>query len=102
MRRREPDYANAAYWFRRVGTHPVYEPLRAEAVRLAVGAPARAAFLTGQRAWDPFAFVDLCEASCQETAPCHDLCRQVQRAEWELLFAFCAEGAVANGATPPP
>jgi hypothetical protein len=88
---------NSAYWFRRVGSHPVYEPLRTEAARLAEGAPAPAAFLTRQRDWDPFAFVDLCEASYGDKAPCHDLCRQVQRAEWELLFASCYERAV--GAT---
>jgi hypothetical protein len=47
-----------------------------------------------QAGWDPFAFVDLCEASFDERAPCHGLCRQVQRAEWELLFAYCHEHAV--------
>jgi hypothetical protein len=87
-------FSNSAYWFRRVGSHPVYEPLRAEAARLAEGAPAPAAFLREQRTWDPFAFVELCEASYGENAPCHELCRQVQRAEWELLFASCYERAV--------
>ena len=52
-------------------------------------------FLATQPSWDPFAFIDLCEASYDETAPCHDLCRQVQRVEWDLLFAYGYERAKA-------
>jgi hypothetical protein len=47
-----------------------------------------------QSAWDPFAFVDLCAAVLVGQAPCEELCRQIQKREWELLFDWCYRQAV--------
>ncbi len=90
-RRRIPlgHFGNSKYWFRRVGTHPVFEPLHVAAVELAEDAPPAAAFLRTQRAWDAFAFIDLCEAALRGRADTELLCRRIQQCEWELLFDFC-------------
>jgi hypothetical protein len=88
MHRREPDPDNARYWFRRVGEHPIFDPLRQAAVRLvSESSPAPdAIFLKMQSKWDPFAFIDLCEVVRGTASECEQLCRRVQLCEWQLLF----------------
>lgn len=95
MHRREPDPSNSKYWWRRVGDHSIFPKLRDAAAGLAefVADPA-VSFLKSQTAWDPGAFVDLCERVRGSGTPSETLARRVQLREWELLFDWCYKRAM--------
>ena len=83
VHRQEPDAGNSSYWFRQAGAHAIFPALRAAALELG--------FDVGPT-WKPQAFIGLCEEARQR--PGSELerqAREVQQAEWQLLFDYCAQ-----------
>ena len=94
--------SNARYWFRRVGTHPAYDPLLRGALRLLdqAGAGFRwateaAASLRSLRQWDPFALIDwFAQADAQSLSPqTTAVLEEIQRLEIESLVEWCVQQA---------
>lgn len=97
MHRREGDLENAAYWFRRVGPHPVFSAVQAVAIQIAHAAGSAgnawaqgvARDLEAAGHWSPFRFIDLC-GEVRDTPGQHPVLERIQVAEFEFLLRHCA------------
>ena len=88
LHRQEPDAFNANYWFRRVGRHAIFPALYQQAQAILLHHPDAPFRLSKEL--DASQMVELC-TTAQPGSPEEALALDLQDAEWQLLFAYCAQ-----------
>lgn len=82
-----PPRDNARYWFSRVGDHPIFTELLADAKELVGPSPSpNLRELVSGNAWDPDAMISLCTSPRDQAT--NRVLLEIQCREWDLLFDY--------------